>query len=108
VTLGTGFLELEKLNGRPYVMEAWGSDFGGNITSWQAGNLARKFGDNGDYLLLLNFDWQFSLREPTLQQKRNLDELNRLKRIPLSSDSALRKLKPKIARMVFMFPREGR
>jgi hypothetical protein len=46
VTLGTTFTALENLNGRPFEIVPWDMDYGGNVTDWKGGQLARAFNDN--------------------------------------------------------------
>jgi hypothetical protein len=104
VTLGTGVPRLATLNGCPFGIEAWGSDVGGNITSWRGGNLASEFGDDGLFHLLLSLYWQPPLTGPTPQQKQAADEIARLSRNPLSSDTAVIKLRPVVSRMLLIFP----
>jgi hypothetical protein len=104
VTLGTGLPKLEELNGRPFAIEAWGSDVGGNITSWRGGGLATEFGDGGRFHLLLSLAWHRPPSGPTPEQKRAEDEMDRLGGRRLSSDSPVRKLHPEVAHMTLIFP----
>lgn len=41
ITLGTSLKKLEKLNGRPFILYGFGWDFGGEVTSFEKGNLDR-------------------------------------------------------------------
>lgn len=41
ITLGTTLLELERLNGRPFLLAGFGWDYGGVVTSWEGGELER-------------------------------------------------------------------
>src|SRR5262249_33332195 len=43
ISIGTTLRELEKLNGKPFEMVGWGSDVGGNLTSFQGGRLEEEF-----------------------------------------------------------------
>jgi hypothetical protein len=102
ITLGTSWRRLENLNGRPFELVEFDIDGAGNTSSWKGGKLAHAFDDG----LQLNL-WYASAspaKEPTAQQKRDLDELDRLKRFPLSSDPALRRLNPRVEGMTFFFP----
>jgi hypothetical protein len=104
VSIGTSLRQLESLNGRPFQMEAWGSDVGGNITSWQRGNLAAVFGEGERNQLRLGMIWQEPQRGPTLEQRTLEDKINGQKRSPLSSDLTVRRLHPAVARMMLIFP----
>jgi hypothetical protein len=103
VSLGTTVARLEALNGRPFVAEPWGSDVGGNITSWQGGKLAGELGDGGNFLLGLTLDWRGSASGPTSGQREALDEIYGQSRT-LSSNSAVRALRPVVTRMILFFP----
>jgi hypothetical protein len=70
IGMGTSLRELEKLNGRPFEMVGWGSDVGGNLTSFQGGRLDKELAPlllslfpridgNGQYLPRLT-DQEFS------------------------------------------------
>ena len=99
VTLGTRLLQLEKLNGRAFQIEAWGSDVGGNISSWRGGTLASIFGEQ----LRLGLYFQETPRDYTPKQIKLLNEIDRQKRHPLSSDIAVRELRPTVVRMQLIF-----
>jgi hypothetical protein len=45
ITLGTTLLELEKLNGKPFVLTGFGWDYSGTIIEWKNGNLKKILGD---------------------------------------------------------------
>lgn len=53
ITLGTSLRELERLNGRPFVLTGFGWDYGGTIISWERGALARAFATGGRIILRL-------------------------------------------------------
>jgi len=98
VSLGTTVARLEALNGRPFHAEPWGSDAGGNITSWDGGRLAGELGDGGNFQLLLSLDWKGPASGPTSRQREALPEIERQSRALLSSDSAVRALRPLVYR----------
>ena len=103
VGFGTGLLKLEALNGRSFVLNDWGSDVGGIVTSWEGGKLEREFGDRRDRLLVLTMDFSTN-PSYTSQQKQASREIRRLHRDPRSSDPAMRKLHPVVTRIWFRFP----
>jgi hypothetical protein len=45
VGLGTSLAELERLNGRPFVLSGFGWDYGGTVDSWQGGRLDSLWGE---------------------------------------------------------------
>lgn len=105
VTIGTGFSLLAKLNGRPFSAEPWGSDVGGYIVSWQGGKLAEKFGDRGNFKLLLNLEYQ-GTANTSAQQKAALDRIE-MRREMSSGDLELQQLAPKVSRMSVFFRAEN-
>jgi len=106
VSLGTSLRQLEILNSRPFQIEGWGSDVSGNITSWQGGKLAGSFGEGENRRVVLTVGWQEPPDGPTPQQRRLEDELDQQKRGPLSSDLAVRQLRPTVTRMMLLFRRQ--
>ncbi len=103
VSLGTSLKQLERLNGRAFQIEPWGSDVGGNITSWRGGKLADLFGDRENHGLWLAVDFQEPPAGATPEQSKLLDALYQQKRGALSSDSAVRRLRPAVTRMTLVF-----
>lgn len=53
ISIGTTLKELERINGRPFVLAGWGWDYGGYVRSWEQGKLEKEFNRNGDVALLL-------------------------------------------------------
>jgi hypothetical protein len=43
ITMGTSLLEIEKINGRPFILAGFGWDYGGTIYSYNGGNLDKSF-----------------------------------------------------------------
>jgi hypothetical protein len=95
VSLGTSLQQLEKLNGRAFQIEPWGYHLDGNISSWLGGKLASIFG----WQLRLGLYFREGPTSDSPQQVKLLDEINRQKRSPLSSDLAVRQLRPTVVRM---------
>lgn len=98
--IGTTLRELEKANGRPFEMVGWGSDVGGNLTSFQEGRLAKLLGaisltltpridHDGSYLPKLTAG--------------EFDEVEGEKFL-LSSHPVLQKLNPYVAALSMVFP----
>ena len=76
---------------------------GGNITSWRGGKLAGVFGDGENNGLWLAVDFQETPSGATPEQSKLLAALYRQKRGPLSSDLAMRQLRPTVTRMTLIF-----
>lgn len=41
LAIGTALTEVERVNGRPFVLSGFGWDYGGTVTDWKGGALAR-------------------------------------------------------------------
>jgi hypothetical protein len=41
VTLGSSLAEVQKINGKPFLINEFGTDFGGFVASWKGGTLGR-------------------------------------------------------------------
>ena len=50
ISLGTTLQELERLNGRPFMLAGFGWDYGGVVTDWGGGTLESALGDVKLYL----------------------------------------------------------
>lgn len=74
ITLGSTLEKLESLNGRPFQLVMWGSDVGGNITSWRAGKLAPLFGEAAKSKLWLTIAYPQPLDGPTAEQSKRPSE----------------------------------
>jgi hypothetical protein len=44
VTVGASLAEIEKLNGRPFTLSGFDWDYGGTVTDWEGGQLAKQKG----------------------------------------------------------------
>jgi hypothetical protein len=104
ITLGVTVDKLETLNGHPFQFVIWGSDAGGNITSWQAGKLAPLFGEGEKRKLWLTIDYPQPPNGPTPEQSKWVGKVNGRDDILLSSqDEAVRHLHPTVSRLVAVF-----
>ncbi|HEX8492125.1 MAG TPA: hypothetical protein VF658_04730 [Pyrinomonadaceae bacterium] len=52
ISLGTSLKELERINGKPFVLTGFGWDYEGTIVSWEGGKLEREFERGGRVVLL--------------------------------------------------------
>lgn len=100
IGIGTTLRELEKLNGGPFEIVGWGSDVGGNLTSFQGGRLEKELAGlsltlvpridgEGNYLPRLNHG-EFS-------------EVQGEKFMP-SSHPVMQKLNPYVGVVILVFP----
>ncbi len=106
ITIGTESQRLQSLNGRPFQFVAWGSDAGGNITSWQTGKFASLFNEGATYKLWLTLDYPQLPDGPTPDQRKWVDKVNGRDNLRLSSqDAAVRHLKPTVTRLTLVFSR---
>jgi len=97
VSIGTTLRELERLNGKAFEMVGWGSDVGGNLTSFQGGRLEKErlaltlvpmVDRDGNYLPRLT--------------AREFSEVEGEKFL-LSSHPVLQKLNPYVGALVLVF-----
>jgi hypothetical protein len=103
VTIGTSVVRLEQLNAVPFQIEPWGTDGGGNITSWRDGKLRPSFGDNGQYHLLLRICWKESPSGPNSQQPKWIKKIDLARGKLTSATPALRRLRPSVTEMTLFF-----
>jgi hypothetical protein len=52
ISLGTRLKELERINGRPFVLTGFGWDYAGTVVSWAGGKLEQEFERDGRVVLL--------------------------------------------------------
>lgn len=52
ISLGTRLKELERINGKPFVLAGFGWDYEGTVLSWEGGRLEREFEKDGRTILL--------------------------------------------------------
>jgi len=101
---GTTLEELERRNGKAFEMVVWGSDVGGNVTSFEEGKLEQELESAGRLLLTLtprfNEAGQY-VPKLTEAESAGLDG----KDIVSSSLAALQKLNPYVAGMTLDFRR---
>jgi hypothetical protein len=89
LTLGMSLAQLETLNGKPFGMAGYGWDYGGSVLSWKDGQLADLEGRVAVAL---------APRDPNADVSHVLGDGEFL-----SSDSTLRRLQPRINRLVVRF-----
>ncbi|MFC7053513.1 hypothetical protein ACFQI3_12520 [Hansschlegelia quercus] len=87
LSVGLDLTAVEKLNGRPFVMNGFGWDLGGNVVDWKGGALSKVPGDCGPSV-------QFNYAEGA--PEKALDKVSGDKRVS-SADKALRVVKPTVS-----------
>ena len=90
VALGATLEEIEAMNGKPFSINGFGWDLGGRATGWHDGRLAHPI---GGCALLLGFDHAPDAPPDALEKVNGDIEL-------LSSDAALRQVKPVVVEMM--------
>ncbi|MCA0246111.1 MAG: hypothetical protein LCH93_05780 [Proteobacteria bacterium] len=90
VALGATLEEIEAMNGKPFSINGFGWDLGGRATGWHGGRLAHPV---GGCTLLLGFDHAPDAPPDALEKVNGDVDL-------LSSDAALRQVKPVVVEMM--------
>jgi hypothetical protein len=52
IGIGTSLRTLEQINGKSFVLLGFEFDYSGTVVSWNGGNLARPFGNDGNFVTL--------------------------------------------------------
>ena len=103
---GTTLRDLERRNGKPFEMVVWGSDVGGNVTSFDGGKLEQELKSYG--VLALNLaphtdpQGEYIPKLTSEEAEAVLGE-----KIVSSSHPVLQKLNPYVASMSLEFPRSS-
>lgn len=98
ISLGTRLKELERINGKPFVLTGFGWDYEGTVVSWEGGKLEREFERNGRAVLL-------RLSDQT-NNKVSVEEAGSVlgdHDFP-SSNPLMQKINPKVYQIVLEFP----
>jgi hypothetical protein len=96
IGINTSLDELEKLNGRPFVLLGFERDFAGTVLSWQGGKLERELEGTGRLVLRLNSSGLSKL-SPANEAALLSDRI-------ASDHAALRKLRPRVYQILMVFP----
>jgi hypothetical protein len=102
IRVGMRLTELETMNGKPFMVASFGWDYGGNVTSWANGKLAR-LDCNGRLILALDAE---RVRIGEYAVKLTPDEMH----VVLgghdvsSADQAMRKINPGVVGLFYQFP----
>jgi hypothetical protein len=97
ITVGTDLRTIERLNARPFRMNAFGSDVGGALMSWEGGRLISQ--DTPDCRV------RFRFRESTIRPTAvRLDEITRGDRDVSSAHPAMQAMNPAVWKMTISYP----
>jgi hypothetical protein len=98
ISLGTTLKELERLNGKPFILTGLGGgEYAGTVVSWEEGELGNEFTEQGRVVLRLNDvtggDPAGNKDEPTVRGDRDFR----------SDHPLMQKINPRIYEIVFEF-----
>lgn len=99
ITVGTDLRTIERLNGRPFRMNAFGSDVGGALISWDGGRLASQ--DAVDCRIMFRFREGSASARPPL-----FDEISRGDRNVSSGHPVMQALNPMVWSMTIGYERQ--
>jgi hypothetical protein len=98
ISLGTRLKELERINGKPFVLTGFGWDYEGTIVSWAGGKLEREFEKDGRAVLL-------RLSDQTDHEALGEDAGSVLGDHDFpSSNQVMQKINPKVYQIIVEFP----
>lgn len=98
ITLGTRLKDLERLNGRPFLLAGFGWDYEGTVISWENGKLAKVFGKENRLGLL-----RLSDRTGSRVSEKEMDSVRGDGNFP-SDNRVMRKINPKVYQIIVEFP----
>jgi len=96
ITLGTTLRQLQRINGKPFILAGFGWDYGGTIVSWDRGNLEKEFTRGGRIILRLAQRKEGVLNEEEYQSIEGDKDLR-------SDHKVLQKMNPPIWQMIVRF-----
>lgn len=98
ISLGTTLKELERINGKPFVLSGFGWDYEGTVVSWEGGKLEREFEKDNRVVLL-------RLSEQT-NHGASVDDADSVmgdRDFP-SSHKVMQRINPKVYQIIIEFP----
>lgn len=95
--MGTSLKELERMNGRPFLLAGFAWDYSGTVTSWKKGALTKNFETDGHVILRLD-----SPRSNAVAEAEYNEVLG--DRDYPSNNSVMQKLNPRVYQVVWLFP----
>ena len=98
ISLGTRLKELERINGKPFVLAGFGWDYEGTVVSWENGKLEREFEKDGRTMLL-----RLSDQTGHAMSGEDLSAVQGDNDFP-SSNQAMQRINPKVYQIIIEFP----
>lgn len=98
ISLGTSLKELERINGRPFVLTGFGWDYEGTVVSWGGGRLEREF-ERGGRTVLLRLGDQTDKRVAVEDAGSVAGDRD----FP-SNNRAMQQINPKVYQLIIEFP----
>jgi hypothetical protein len=94
-------MELERINGRPFVLTGFSYDYEGTVVSWEGGRLEKQFGKSGRVILRLSHNYK-----PV--QGLSAEELNSVDgdRYFSSKNRVMQKIDPTVYQIVVEFQKD--
>jgi hypothetical protein len=95
ISVGTSLKELERINGKPFVLGGFDIDYEGMVRSWKSGRLKKEFFTSGVIIRL----------RPSKRPPVSDDELNSVGGVGpfLSSNSIMQRVNPTIYQIIWVF-----
>jgi len=103
VTIGTTLRELERLNGKPFRMFGFWWDYGGEVSSWEGGELEREFFHEAGSQLVVRLggrEWSSALLT-----EEEAGAVSGEKEVP-SDHPVMQKINPEVVVLLFSFAEE--
>jgi hypothetical protein len=96
IRIGTALADIEKMNGKPFKLSGFDWDYGGRVTDWRGGTLAKP--QPGGCVLGIEFVHPEDAPEESLTKVSGDREI-------LSDDADMRAVEPYVAVMTFSYPK---
>ena len=98
ITLGTRLKELERINGKPFVLAGFSWDYEGTVVSWEGGKLEPEFEKGGRVVLL-----RLSDRTGHRVSGEDMMSVQGDSDFP-SSNQVMQRINPKVYQIIVEFP----
>jgi hypothetical protein len=98
ISLGTRLKELERINGKPFVLTGFSWDYEGTVVSWEGGKLERDFEKDGRVVLL-----RLSDQTDSGVSGEDAGSVAGDRDFP-SSHQVMQKINPKVYQIIVEFP----
>jgi hypothetical protein len=99
ISLGTRLKELERINGRPFVLTGFSWDYAGTVVSWERGKLEKEFERGGRVILRLSDQTNHGLTEREAGSVAGDRDFS-------SGHRVMQKINPKVYQIVVEFPED--